>query len=156
MTNPHRIILAVDDMPDRYVTLADRLRNHNLTLVCVQHPVAFEMLFKTNNVAVILLDHDMPTYSWDDQTNAVHLSDEYNGQYYARWIAEYACPLGYQIPVIITSANSDGARKISDILKNGREVHPARILSVLESCPEERWLGAILDAVYGVVNHALS
>lgn len=117
-----KIVIAIDDCPERYQTLARSLKEREILLVTVQNPEAVLMLLDWNPIG-ILLDHDMP--NWD-------------GQYYAREILREK-----NIPVCITSANHSGAKQIANILKE-TEV-PCKIISVLETSPEERWIGWILS-----------
>ncbi len=141
------LILAIDDSPERYETLAKKLHRHGLSLICMQHPTSVQMALDTGKVGTILLDHDMPTYAYDDQEGRVVTTDTYNGQYFARTLVERRrldLPAGIQ--VLITSANPAGAKAIATILSEAD--YPHHVMSVFESCPEERWLGAILDRFY--------
>ncbi len=137
------IILAVDDTPERYIELERLLRPDGYVLVCLQHPDAFDMVMRSDAVAWILLDHDMPSYEWDDQTNAVHLTEKFNGQYFARWLTENLYGED-RVPVIVSSANPAGAQRIFEILSAVE--YPVQIISVTESMPEERWLRVISNS----------
>ncbi len=147
--NPHNrhIVLAIDDSPERYETLSAKLNKHGLVLMCAQHPSSVRMVIESGQVLVALLDHDMPTYEYDDETNALKVNQRYNGQYFAHWLGEVKEELTSPEMVLISSANTQGSQSIAEILRQNNIPH--KIMSVLESCPEERWLGAILDAYYG-------
>jgi hypothetical protein len=147
--NPHNrhIVLAIDDSPERYETLSARLNKHGLVLMCAQHPISVRMVVESGQVLVALLDHDMPTYEYDDAENDLKVHQSYNGQYFAHWLGEVKEELTIPELILISSANTAGAKAIAEILRQSHISH--KIMSVLESCPEERWLGAILDAYYG-------
>lgn len=115
------IVLAIDDMPERYVKLSDMLKGVGLVTVCVQHPISAAAILNSGCVCGVLLDHDMP--HWD-------------GQYYANEIL----PKHKHIPVCISSANPWGADKIEHILlSQGRA--PAKISAIRQNAPElwYRW-----------------
>ena len=120
------IILAIDDMPERYVKLSDMLKGVGIVTVCVQHPIAAETILRSDCVCGILLDHDMP--HWD-------------GQYYAREIlSRYSRP-----PVCVSSANPWGADKIEQILlSQGRA--PAKISAIRSNAPELWYRWVLLNA----------
>jgi len=117
------IILAVDDQPERYAHLAQRLAPHGLVVAVVCDPGAAEILLDSGRVCCAFLDHDMP--GW-------------NGQHYAR---EVFGPRG--CPVAISSANRAGSRAIAEILRDFAV--PFSTMSILDAAPEERWLGFVLD-----------
>ena len=115
------IILAIDDMPERYVELSDMLKGVGLVTVCVQHPISASTILNSGCVCGVFLDHDMP---------------EWTGQYYAKEILPW-----HSVPVCISSANPWGAKKIEEILlSNGTT--PATISVVLKNAPElwYRWV----------------
>lgn len=122
------ILLAIDDDPARYQYLSRRLARHEVAVAVVQNPDAASILLDSGKVFAVMLDHDMP---------------EWNGQYYAREV------LGSRtVPVCVSSANRAGARAIADILADFAVPHT--VISVAETAADERWLGWLLDLLYGV------
>lgn len=122
-----KVLLAIDDDPARYQHLSRKLARHGIIVACVQNPDAADMLLDSKAVVAVMLDHDMP---------------EWNGQHYAREV------LGPRsVPVCISSANHAGARAIAAILAEFGV--PYTIISVTETAADERWLGWVLDTIYG-------
>ena len=121
-----KVLLAIDDDPARYTHIAARLLPHGVLVACVQNPDAAEILLDSGRVFAVLLDHDMPIWL---------------GTHYAQ---EVLGPRNF--PVCVTSANHPGARAISQILSEMAVPHA--VISILESAPEERWMGWILDQLY--------
>ncbi len=122
-----KVLLAIDDDPARYQHLSRRLARHEVVVAVVQNPDAADILLESGKVFAVMLDHDMP---------------EWNGQHYAREV------LGPRsVPVCVSSANHAGARAIASILAEFAVPHT--IISVTESAAEERWLGWLLDQLYG-------
>ena len=124
-----RVLLAIDDDPARYQHLSRRLAQHGVVVAVVQNPDAAEILLDSGKVFAVMLDHDMP--SWD-------------GQHYAREVLS-----ARNVPVCVSSANPAGARAIAEILRE-YEV-PVSLISVTETAADERWLGWLLDILYGSV-----
>ena len=122
-----KVLLAIDDDPARYQHLSRRLARHEVLVAVVQNPDAADILLDSGKVFAVMLDHDMP---------------EWNGQHYAREV------LGPRsTPVCVSSANHAGARAIAAILAEFAVPHT--IISVTETAAEERWLGWLLDHLYG-------
>jgi len=122
-----KVLLAIDDDPARYQYLSRRLARHEVVVACVQNPDAAEILLDSGAVFAVMLDHDMP---------------EWDGQHYAREV------LGLRsVPVCVSSANHAGAWAIASILSELAVPHA--IISVTETAAEERWLGWLLDHLYG-------
>ena len=115
------VVLAIDDMPERYVELSEMLKGIGLVTVCVQHPVSAKTILDSGCVCAVLLDHDMP--QWD-------------GQYYAK---EILC--WHPIPICISSANPWGAEKIEQILLS-KGTPAAKISAMRHNAPElwYRWV----------------
>ena len=123
-----RVLLAIDDDPARYQHLSRRLARHEVVVAVVQNPDAADILLDSGKVVAVMLDHDMP--AWD-------------GQHYAREV------LGPRsVPVCVSSANHAGARAIAAILTEFAVPHT--VISVTETAADERWLGWLLDLLYGV------
>lgn len=127
------IVLAIDDSPERYEHLSDKLAAHNILLVPLQNPTGARIILRSNRVLCVLLDHDMPSVC-PETGDVFH---DWSGQYFANEVLPVA------IPVVITSANRVGAAKIADIIldQGGSSCR----ISVIETAAEERWLGFILD-----------
>lgn len=123
-----RVLLAIDDDPARYQHLSRKLARHEVVVAVVQNPDAADILLDSGKVVAVMLDHDMP---------------EWDGQHYAREV------LGPRsVPVCVSSANHAGAKAISTILTEFAVPHT--IISVMETAADERWLGWLLDLLYGV------
>lgn len=122
-----KVLLAIDDDPARYQHLSRKLERHGIIVACVQNPDAVEILLDSGAVFAVMLDHDMP---------------EWDGQHYAREILS-----ARSVPVCVSSANHAGARAIASILSEYGT--PYTIISVTETAADERWLGWVLDALYG-------
>ena len=123
-----KVLLAIDDDPARYQHLSRRLARHEVVVAVVQNPDAADILLDSGAVFAVMLDHDMP---------------EWDGQHYAREV------LGPRsVPVCVSSANPSGAKAISTILTEFAVPHT--IISVVETAADERWLGWVLDLLYGV------
>lgn len=121
-----KVLLAVDDAPDRYENLARRLIKHDVIVAVVQNPIAADILLDSGKVFAAMLDRDMP---------------EWCGEVYAR---EIFGPRS--VPVCVSSANHPAAKEISKILSEFAVDHS--IISVTETAVEERWMGWILDKLY--------
>jgi CheY-like chemotaxis protein len=120
------IVLAIDDMPERYVKLGDMLRSVGLVMVCVQNPVSANTIIGSGCVCAILLDHDMP--HWD-------------GQYYAREVVSLT-----NLPICISSANPWGSDKIKDILID-LGMTPTKIAATHINAPN-LWYNWVLKTVF--------
>ena len=116
-----KYILAIDDDPERYESLADLVKPHGIEIVVTHTPTEQDMV--GDKFFAVFLDHDMPTV----------------GTVFAEQISVHK-------PVCVSSANRTGALRIANILRN-RGVKFV-IMSALDACPEERWLGWVLDHAY--------
>lgn len=123
MISEKNILLVIDDDPSRYTTLAQMIRSNRIIVCCVQNPDAVQMLLDSKTVFAVMLDHDMP--KWD-------------GMYYVKEFFS-----SRNIPVCITSANRVGSKSMADVLNESET--PFKVMSVLDSSVEERWLGWVLQ-----------
>ena len=95
----NKSILCIDDEPIRYNALAFQAEQKDIQILLAQTIAQAKFyLDRPHQIIGICLDHDMP---------------EANGLHYAEHIIENPT-----IPIVITSLNTDGARRIGYILDN--------------------------------------
>lgn len=128
-----KIVLAIDDTPERYFGLSLLLGEGHL-VVCLQTVTGAEMVLASGKVCAVFLDHDMPSV----KNGAI--TEEYSGQYFAREVLAQR-----SIPVAITSANPDGAEKISSILEE--YAVPWELLPVTERDHLKKWVNFIARSI---------
>lgn len=135
------LVVAYDDSPERYDTLARKAALLGWVVVCVEHPIALTQILDNHDPIAVLLDHDVRPVAVDVYEGDIIAgidAREYSGHDVARDILA-----GRSVPVIVSSANRPGAARIYATLKEAGV--PVRVISVLESAPEERWLGALAE-----------
>jgi hypothetical protein len=116
--------VAIDDDPERYRHIADRLEPHAINVWCSDVPSAVLARLKQPDVVGAFLDHDMP-----------------------RWLGPQFVPhLPAGMPVCVSSVNRPGARAIVERLRAYGLPHV--VMSAIDASPEERWLGWALDLAW--------
>jgi len=135
----NKFVLAIDDNPERYDLLNDRLAPFGYTLVCMQNPLAVKMFIRVNPIVAILLDHDMPAVIEGE----VH--DEWNGMHYLENV------LHGNSNLIISSANPVASARMLEYARGLDGMIVAQI-PVTQKNHVDRWVSFILG-VDGSVKH---
>lgn len=154
-----RLVVAVDDMPERYTELCRRVRPMGWVVVTIEHPRALVDLLDHSPVPVlaVLLDHDLRPI-WTDEVTTQALREAAAGQPTTRWAyddcraitgLDYARDIlaARSVPVLITSANLPGATRIAAVLRDAEVPH--RQVSCIEAMPEDRWIGVLAEWAAG-------
>jgi CheY-like chemotaxis protein len=154
------LIVAVDDMPERYSELARRLHPFGWAVVTVENPRALIDLLDHSPIPVlaVLLDYDLRPAFLDDPGERQRVLWEVAGKPWTKTEAYIYGGLDYardilaerSVPVIVTSANRPGSVAIAAVLAE-YEV-PYRVMSCLDAAPEERWIGALAEWAARVEN----
>ena len=145
------LIIAVDDMPDRYTHLRRLVAPMGWLVVVVEHPTELEAQILDSPIPVlaVLLDHDLRPVWADVKTgqllrnvapNAKRWGYDdvrvYTGEDYARDILA-----ARSTPVIVTSANQGGAQRIAAVLREFETPHA--VISCVDVDHERRWVGQL-------------
>jgi len=142
------IILIIDDQPDRYIHFSDILYGLQLGLniVCVSSIDAYHLVNK-ENILIIFIDYDIPYIDFEktiqyqtgmdfakiiiDSMKEYHLSSN-----------NFHKNIDPDTPIIITSANQEGSKKLSKYFIENNIKY--KYNTCLESNPEQRWLCEVL------------
>jgi len=128
----NKFVLAIDDNPERYDVLTDRLAPFGYTLICMQNPWAVKMFIRRNPTAAILLDHDMPSVVEGE------IHHEWNGMYYLENV------LFGTSNVIITSANPVASSRMLEYAR-GLDGMIVTQIPVTQKNHVDQWVSFILD-----------
>jgi len=122
----HRdIIIAIDDEPHRYMTLARRAAREGWVVIPVEREAMIEMVLMTyqDRVLAVMLDHDMP--GMDGREVAKN------------YLAERS------FPVIITTNSTPGAKRIQAVLDEyGVPYHVAPAMGMLR---DDVWMNILRE-----------
>lgn len=124
-TPPRNVIVAIDDEPYRYSELARRALKRGWVLVPVDREAMIDMVLNCyrGNILAVMLDHDIPG------TDGAKIAKEH---------------LGYRShPVIITSNNSSGAKRIAAVLDEYAVPHET--IPALGLFKEDRWMATLKE-----------
>ena len=103
-----RLLLAIDDRPERYAELVGQLLRRGVILIVAEHVHALYAIERLP-ISAVLLDYDLSP------------EHEQNGASWARAILD-ALP---SLPVLVVSVNPDGRREIRRVSGGRWEEEPA-------------------------------